>query len=89
MDFDAVPPLGLVELPPEPCCPLGSEMRSTNAKQIELFASFCRMVGDEGAGSGGSHWTQPDVDPRKVIGSTISSSSRNKDQGGVRHHDVE
>jgi hypothetical protein len=29
----------------------------TNAKQIELFASFCRMVGDEGAGSGGSHWT--------------------------------
>ena len=33
MDFDAVPPLGLVELPPEPYCPLGSETRSTNTNR--------------------------------------------------------
>jgi hypothetical protein len=63
----------------------------TNAKQIELFASFCRMVGDEGAGSGGSTLdVNADMDPRKVVGSTVASSSRNKRrQGGVTHHDVE
>jgi hypothetical protein len=58
MDFDAVP-LGLGELSLEPCCRLGSETEIYQCTQIDLFASFCRMVGDEGGRSGGSHWTQP------------------------------
>ena len=33
MDFDAVPPLGLVELPSEPYCPLGFRDESTNTNR--------------------------------------------------------
>jgi hypothetical protein len=59
MDFDARYLLSVSSNFPPTMLSLGSETRSTNAKPIEFFANFCRMVGDEGAGSGGSHWTQP------------------------------
>jgi hypothetical protein len=56
-------------------------------KQIELFASFCCMVGDGGAGRGGSHSdATADRDPRKVVGSTVASSSRKNVKEASQHH---
>lgn len=58
MDFDAVPPSRSRRTSPRAVLSAGFRDEVDQHKQIELFASFCCMVGDGGAGSGGSHWTQ-------------------------------